>query len=328
VRVREKLVTMTPPETPNPGTPSPDPWASPSPNGPDPVATVREPSAPPVRRRRRWIPFAIVGGILLFVAIVVGGIFAVRSIVVNGLNSSQFNQPLVTGAPQVATAKSAMECDGACFTTADIEATVLSESTLDDFGITKHDYPWGTYDPTTPDALYRNTMADWKANSGSPDSCIFALGNSPAVIDVESDKGVSDDIEFTGTHASDDVSTIVDQSVRLFPDTVSATAYLTKLASQIDSCSVISIGEGKNFSSAEITPAPQLDVWGDMAAVGWVRTGDFGPRWRAYVFDIQRGNLVVRTRMITDGSYYESEFRDFVFLYTFQLEKVTPTGAN
>jgi hypothetical protein len=308
---------------------------------PPPSASWAAPTAPPAvplgadnslgvqpRRRRLWIPLTIIGAIVVIAALVAAAIFAINTLAARGFGTPSFSQPLETGAPQWPTPIKQLECEGPCFTTDDIAATVMSDEDLDYFGLTKHDFPWGTYDPITADSAYRNAIASWTASEGKPDECIFAVGASPSVIDLSSDKGVLDEIQYTGDHATEDVSTSIDQSVRVFSDTASATAYLTTLQSQISACSEITVGTGVHTYSAAITPAPALNLREDETSIGWVRTGDPGQRWRAYVYDMQRGNLVVRTRMLTDGSYYESEFRDFVEYYAFQLEDIVPAGAE
>ena len=52
----------------------------------------------------------------------------------------------------------------------------------------------------------------------------------------------------------------------------------------------------------------------DIAAVGWVREGSPGPRWRSYVWDLQRGNLVVQVRVLTDGRILERDVAGFTEL--------------
>jgi hypothetical protein len=317
---------MTPAEEPPASAPS-APWAAPTAPAAPALVTESQLAAQP-RRRRLWIPLTIIGGILVIVALVAAAVFAVSTLAARGFGTPSFSQPLETGAPQWPTPIKQLTCDGPCFTTEDIAATVMSDEDLDYFGLTKHDFPWGTYDPITADSAYRDAVASWKGHDGRPDECIFTLGASPSVIDVTSDKGVLDEIQYTGDHATDDLSTSIDQSVRVFPDTAAATAYLTTLQSQINACTELTVGTGANTYTAEISPAPALNLREDEASIGWVRTGDPGPRWRAYIYDVQRGNLVVRTRMLTDGGYYESEFRDFVEYYAFQLDDIVPAGAS
>lgn len=280
------------------------------------------PTAP---KRRRWLPWVIVLGILLVIALLIVALGSV----VNSIRANRAPQgaPLVAGDTGYPNAE-ALECDDPCFTEADIEATVLSESTLDTFGLTQHDFPWGTYDATTADELYRAMTANWAANDGEPNACVFALGNSPSVVDLISDDGVLDQIEFTGEHADADVTSTLDQSIRVFPDTASAEAYMTTLYNQIEGCPEISIGSERERYTAQITGAPALTLPSTVASVGWVRTGDPGPRWRAYVFDLQRGNLVVRTRLLTDGSISEEAFRAFVEDYAYQFSLVEPSAAG
>ena len=273
---------------------------------------------------RRWLPWVIVLGVLLVIALLVVALASV----VTGIRDNRAPQgaPLVAGDTGVPSAEP-LDCADPCFTASDIEATVISDTTLDEFGLVQHDFPWGTYDATTADELYRSMTATWAAQNGEPNSCVFALGNAPSVVDLVSDEGVLDQIEFTGEHADADVTTTLDQSIRIFPDTASATSYMSALYSQIEGCPEISIGSERERYTAQITGAPALTLPTTVASVGWVRTGDPGPRWRAYVFDLQHGNLVVRVRMLTDGSTSEEAFRAFVEDYAYRFSLIEPAPA-
>ena len=296
---------------------------SPSADPLQPYPSSQQLPTPP--KPRRWLPWVIVLGILLVITLLVVALVSV----VTGLRENRTSQgaPLVAGDTGIPTAE-LLDCIDPCFTASDIEATVLSETTLDTFGLTQHGFPWGTYDATTADELYRSMTASWAANDGEPDTCVFALGNSPSVIDLVSDDGVLDHIEFTGEHADADITTTLDQSIRIFPDAASAASHMSTLYDQIEGCPEISIGSERERYTAQITGAPGLTLPGTVAGVGWVRTGDPGPRWRAYVFDLQLGNLVVRTRMLTDGSTSEQAFRAFVEDYAYRLSLIEPSPAG
>lgn len=275
-----------------------------------------ETSAP--TRIRWWIPVVIVASVLLGLGLIGGGLAAVVSLI--SLSSSRTSQPLAEGDAGEPRAAEPLECPSACFDSSSIGDAVILETELNAVGLTQHDFPWGTYDPTSAGEMYRSAAASWRANDGSPDRCFFALGNSPAatVID-ENEAAKNDEIQFTGEHADEDVRTTLDQSMRLFPRSADAMNYLTELHEQIGQCGLIEIGSPNERYSAEITPAPALSLPDSVAATGWVRTGDRGHRWRAYVVDLQRGNLVVRVRVLTDGAMTELDYRALVERYAEQL---------
>lgn len=284
------------------------------------------PQAAPVwqapRRKRSWLPWVISISVLLVITLLVAALGGI----VNSL-SARFSfegDPLVEGQSGLPFPRVELTCESACFDEADIEATVLSETTLDALGLTQHDFPWGTYDPTTADERHRALTANWAANDGSPNQCVFVIGDTPAVVNLVSDDGVLDPIEYTGQHASSDITSTLEQSVRVFSDDSAAWYHMEHLWYQIDACTEITMGAGSEVYTAIVTPAPALELPDDISVLGWVRTGDPGVRWRAYVFEMRRGNLVVRTRLMTDGSISEEAFRTFIEDYALQLEAIEP----
>ena len=292
---------------------------------PDPAKLA--PPPPPTysaeRRRRRWLPWVIVLGVVLLLGLAVAAIIGVATTIAASMSPA--GEPLVIGESGPPTA-APLECPDRCFSESVIAATLIDDLELDALGITEHDFPWGTYDPTTADEAFRSTAAYWAGNDGAPDACVFALGDSPSVVDLVSDDGSADRIEYTGEHATSDINTTLEQTVRIFPDAASATGQMNTLYDQILDCPEISVGPRDERYTAEVTLAPALDLPAHVAGVGWVRTGDRGDRWRAYVFDLQIGNLVVRTRLMTDGSFSETDYRAFVEEYALRLEALEPAG--
>jgi hypothetical protein len=68
---------------------------------------------------------------------------------------------------------------------------------------------------------------------------------------------------------------------------------------------------GLDTTLVQIAPQAAIDVPEEIAAVWWIREGTPGPRWRSYVWDLQRGNLVVQVRVLTDGRARESDVARF-----------------
>jgi hypothetical protein len=84
---------------------------------------------------------------------------------------------------------------------------------------------------------------------------------------------------------------------------------------------------GLDTSLIQITAQAAIDVPNDVAAVGWVREGSPGPRWRSYVWDLQRGNLVVQVRVLTDGSVLEENVATFTELVAARLGELQPSTS-
>jgi hypothetical protein len=61
-----------------------------------------------------------------------------------------------------------------------------------------------------------------------------------------------------------------------------------------------------------------------VAGIGWVETTDYYSRY--YSFDLQRGNIVIRTGLGTAEEISELEFRALVEHVAVQLAQITPAG--
>jgi hypothetical protein len=281
-------------------------------------------SSTPAKRHPWRIAIIVVASVLVLALIVAGLVFVVNSFVsrISSNSGPDASQPLVEGQPGSPTAVDPLECQTACFNADDIPETMPTEINFSELGLTTVTFEWGTYDPTTAGKLHRSSIPGWKNMQGSPDACFFAPGNAPASF-TDSDES-TDEIQWTGTETTTDKRNTLDQSVRFFPDSSTATAYMKDLANQIAHCDVIEVGSDQDYYSAVVTPAPQLDLPPSLAGVGWIRTGDPGIRWRAYVIDLQRGNLVVRTRVLTDGSITELQYRELVEGIATQIDAIEP----
>jgi hypothetical protein len=269
----------------------------------------------------------VIVSVVVVLALIVTAAVGLVLLVRNGLGPAPPDQPLLGGAPGSPVAIQPLVCETACFTDASVPATLARESEIAQLGVTDTTEPAGTFDPVTAEQLVRSAAADWEAYDGAPDACFFAPASSPVGATLTFDADSDDAIHFTGTHQDEARYEMFDQAVRVFPDSATAEAYMSALSESIDACHVITIGPPEDRYSAEISPAPALDPDPATAAVGWVRTGDPGPRWRAYVFDVQFGNLVVRSRMLTDGRVTEQEFRSYVEGYSAQLAALPVEAA-
>lgn len=235
------------------------------------------------------------------------------------------DQPLQIGAPASPIAEEPLQCPPACFTEESIPQTLAYEGAFVELGLPDDAYPYGTYEPTTTGELFRRDASSWADNNAQPDACFFVPSSAPYASSILSaDSRSPDPIYFTGTHLDAARVDGIDQAVRLFPDSESAEAYLADLADNINECTNVQFGPANDRYTATVNAASAIGTPASVASAGWIRTGVPGQRWRAYNFDLQRGNMVVRIRLLTDGTILESEFRRFVQFYAAQLGAIEP----
>lgn len=219
---------------------------------------------------------------------------------------------LDTGAPGSPEAAEPVACPSSCFTAAANKELIPGYPVLAALGLQKDVYPPGTYDPVTAGEVYRSNLASWRAANGDPDECFFAPINSPVGSSIADGQTENPDVvTFVGTWGNASQRSFVDVSSRLFPDTSSASGYLRELATNIQKCTRVDVGPDTNRQVLTVRPAAAITVPTSEAEVGWVRLGTTASEGRAYVIDIQRGNLVVRLRVVTDGTITEARFRSF-----------------
>jgi hypothetical protein len=289
------------------------------------VATATAPA-------RRGLPaWAIVLIIVGSVAVLTPVVIIVLGLVIyisTELRLGAPDQPLMSAEPVSPEARVPLECETPCFDETIVESLLSTPAALRDFDLTETPYPFGTYEPTTAGELYRAGIAGWRATEGGPDECFFVPGNSPIAPDIDDTHAASaDPIIFMGTHVDQDQLNALDQSVRIFASSDDAEAFLGVLASNISECTWIWIGSGRDYRDAAVDPQPSLSLPDSVASVGWIRTGEPGVRWRSYVIDLQHGNLVVRTRLLTDGSVTQQEFLTFVEEYAERLAEAVPAAG-
>ena len=290
---------------------TPPAWPAPTEQAP---TTYRMPP-----RRRPWLPWVIAGGSVMLVGALVLFVIVVANFVV-GLRPT--GDPLLEGEAGPPVAEEPLVCTASCFDAGDIPTTQPGESALLYLGLDVTTFEWGTFDPMTAGELHRGNIPGWIDMGGYPDACFFVPGNTPASFTDSDDS--TDEVQYTGTYADSVKLNTVEQAIRFFESSATAEAYMNELATNIQDCTLVEYGTGQDYYSAEVTPVPLLDLPPSVAAAGWIRTGDIGPRWRSYVVDLQRGNMVVRTRLLTDGSLTELEYRDLVESIAGQLEQIEP----
>jgi hypothetical protein len=285
------------------------------------------PAPPPQRRLSTRAVVLIVAGSALVLLLVLGLIGAgVAAFLSMRLSPSQ---PVLVGDAGPATAIDPVECPELCFDLDDIGSTILGISGPTRLGLTEAVSPWGEIPGTTAGELYRHAADGWERYEGESASCFFTPFNSPVGASIEVDESESPDpVEFVGVYEDPRQLSLLDQSVRVFPTSEAAQSHLTTIAANIDDCRNVEIGPASERYRARVDPASAFVLPDQVAAAGWIRTGTPGLRWRAYVADLQYANLVVRLRLLTDGSVREGDFRTLVENYAGTLAVLTPIPSS
>lgn len=265
----------------------------------------------------------MVGGIVVLALLVAAGVAEFNALVHRATPAAVLD----SGAPGSPEAVEPLACPSSCFTAAANKQLIPGYPVLTALGLDKDVYPPGTYDPVTAGQVYRSNLASWRAGNGAPDQCFFAPSNSPVGSSITDGQTENPDVvTFVGTWGAASQRSFVDVSSRLFPDTESASGYLRELATSIQNCHQVEVGPDNNRQVLTVQPAAALTVPNSEAAVGWVRLGTTANEGRAYVMDIQRGNIVVRLRVVTDGTITEAKFRSFAATFAQTQLGQVPVG--
>lgn len=165
----------------------------------------------------------------------------------------------------------------------------------------------------------------WLAMGGDAE-CSFVPANAPYILIGPG--SVSDDpISWVQTWKAGDE--VMDISARTFSSTGEATAFMHDLHARVGLCPWQDLEQGPaggmDSQLVQLTAQAAIDVPAEIAAVGWVREGSPGARWRSYVWDLQRGNLIVQVRVLTDGRVLESQVAEFAELIASRLEVLEPS---
>lgn len=234
----------------------------------------------------------------------------------------EVEQPLIAGEPGSPLAEDPTECPTECFTAGHVTATIADRDHREPMGLTYTIDAWGAFLDSTVALEYESVEDTWTQGRGSPVECFFSMFSAPAVLPFGTAPPESTDtIHYTGTYGDKDQWSILSQSVRVFPDSSQAVGHMVALDEQISGCPTYGIHNGGSSWSADLTAAPALELPASVAAVGWVESSEYG---RFYVFDVQRGNMVVRTTLNTSIAVSEEQFRTFIGTLADELAAVEP----
>jgi len=202
-----------------------------------------------------------------------------------------------------------MNCAAACFDESSAELAILPDDVFSDSGFGSFRHVWKmTANRTTAGELLPVAHEGWDAARFTPDDdCFVTWSDSPLIEPADAVLG-DDFIAPLTEHTSDlyYVSRVL-QSVRLFPDAAAAEAYMASLSAGIAACDGYVNDQSYGF---EVTAEPALHMPVSIAAVGFVKSPEPGTRY--YVFDLQRGNMVIRTVAVSDGAIDDAAFRELV----------------
>ena len=291
------------------------------------------PPPPPPRPRRSytgWIIAAVVGGVLLLGAGGYGAVLLVTAAIDQLESTPEAEQypewaPLATGGPGSPLARDPLACPSACFTDADIAATVVGEDELDAVGLSEGQWSWGAYLDSAVGQEYNMFRLQWDDTLAEPAECFPLSITSPIAAPYDKRPlAPKDAIYFVGGANDVDELDYFSQATRVFGSSAEATSHMEALAQHVLNCQHY-FSEGEDYYwSSDVTSAPALTVPPSVAAVGWQEEGNGG---RFFSFDLQRGNMVVRSSLWIADEATESDFRTLMTGLAEQLESApVPEG--
>ncbi|MGW4931209.1 hypothetical protein ACWEOH_18900 [Agromyces sp. NPDC004153] len=277
---------------------------------------IVEPS-PAGRRGLRWWAWALIAlAVVVVLSVSVLGVFAYIG---HSLSETSPDQPFIDGSPQQPDAKAPLACPQWCFELDAVARMAISAEDVAQLSIQDERYGVGALEPSTVAAVAPAAGAQWLALGGD-EECAFLPANAPYVA-AGPDSASADPISWVQTWETDDE--VVDIAARAFSSTEEASAFMRDLHERVAACPWqdldIPTAGGLDSSLVQVTSQAAIDVPNEVAAVGWVREGTPGPRWRSYVWDLQRGNLVVQVRVLTDGRILEQQVATFAELLAGRL---------
>lgn len=305
---------VEPPPRPPVRTPSTTPFIEP--------ASWAPPTAAPPAKPRELSKLAIglfVGGSLALVAlcggIVIAAVTFLSSMAGGYDDEAGFapsgQDPVLLGDPSSPLAVEPTECDNNCFDYYSLNSAAPSTKQFESFGLEEDYVDFEPHNTVASEHAYN--WRSWEiANFDSPADCFVTWPKSPITLDLGTPtEQTGRTIWFDAPHGDYDYTTTFTQTVRLFADSESAVAHMVQLDEEIKGCSSFETWFGDYSYETIVTPAAALPVPDNVAVVGWVEQAD-SEYTRQYVFDLQRGNYVVRTVLDSYEGMSETEFRELM----------------
>jgi hypothetical protein len=261
----------------------------------------------------------IVFAAVIVLSIPVLSVIGMLAYVGHSLSETSPDQPFIEGPSQQPDARSPLPCPEQCFELDAATLLAVSAEDVSPLSIKDERYGVGAFEPSTVAAGAPATGERW-LELGGDEECAFVPANAPYIA-VGPDSTSEDPISWVQTWETGDE--MMDIAARTFPTTEDASAFMRDLYKRVAACPWQDLktpaAGGLDTSLVQITAQAAIDVPNEVAAVGWVREGSPGPRWRSYVWDLQRGNLVVQVRVLTDGRILEQHVATFAELIAERL---------
>lgn len=291
------------------------------------TSEVIEPSAPGRRRLPwwAWLLILLASGVVIAIPALV--ILGMLSYVGHSVSETSPDQPFIQGALQQPQADAPLPCPDQCFAVGDAALLAVSSDDVSMLRIEDVLHDVAAFEPATVAEVAPAVGESWRAAGGDA-SCAFLPANAPYFA-VGSDATSVDPISWVQTWQTGDE--VMDIAAREFSSTDEASRFMLDLHNRVASCPWqdmnLPAAGGLGATLVQITPQAAIEVLSEVAAVGWVREGVPGPRWRSYVWDLQRGNLVVQVRVITDGRVLERDVAAFAEIIGARLAQLDPTPS-
>jgi hypothetical protein len=277
-----------------------------------------------------WVGISVLSGVII--ACLIGGVGTGISntlrpsgpsysppIVADPVTPSTPNNPsdLAQGDPGGPFAVAPLTCAAACFGEREVALVALTANEFGDAGLPFTQPVEGS--TTAADALVGD-LGRWDATGVSPDECFATFSDLP-LVEREGMPARPDYIgplsEQTGSGGTDSRLT---QFARLFPDSQSAEGYMIALYTDLQSCPA-----WRTVSNGVERPVyleANLFTPDSVASFGFVVEPQIDER--RFVFDLQRGNMVIRTVVTTSAGYTDADFRDLVQQQADALDALEP----
>lgn len=287
---------------------------------------------PPTRKSYTgWIIGAVVVGVLLLTLAGTAITLTVMrfaqnmtaSDVTDDEGSMPQQEPFATGEPGSPSAVNPLECPSQCLTYRQIDETALTMEDLFALGLTVKDEEAGVGSAYPANSELDHYTGEWERGNFSPDECFPVIFPEPIVVAVGDDlDSPNDRIYFVTAYSDRGQWDHVFQSTRVFESTEAANKHMNSLADFVAECTHYSADDADGATwETNVMPAPAVVMPDGVAAVGWQEGSS---SYRFYAFDLQRGNIVVRTTLLVYGSTPEEDFRDAVEHLALRLGDLQP----
>ncbi|MDN3496901.1 hypothetical protein QL996_13245 [Planococcus sp. APC 4015] len=269
----------------------------------------------------RWWACALIAlGAVTVLAVPALAVVGIVAYIGHSVSETSPDQPFLSGPAQQPDAKAPLACPERCLGLESADSMAVTAEDASQLSIGGELRGVGEFEPSTVAAVAPNVGEQW-LEVGGDGQCAFFTGNAPYFA-VGPDATSDDPISWVQTWQTGDET--MDIAAREFETSEEASTFMRDLHGRVAACpwqdlEVPSAG-GLDTTLVQITSQAAIDVPDEVAAVGWVREGTPGARWRSYVWDLQRGNLVVQVRVLTDGRILEKEVAAFA---KFQADRLS-----